>query len=42
MEAIRNLVADKFAGCKDTEEAHMSIEEDGNMAKRKKKRVKTD
>lgn len=36
MEVILNLVADKFAGCKDMEEVQKAIEEVRNMAKKEK------
>lgn len=36
MEVILNLVADKFAGCKDMEEVKKAIEEVRNMAKKEK------
>ena len=32
LEVIMNLVADKFAGCKDMEEVRKAIEEVRNMA----------
>ena len=36
MEVILNLVADKFAGCKDMNEVQIAIEEVRNMAKKEK------
>lgn len=36
MEVILNLVADKFAGCKDMEEVKKAIDEVRNMAKKEK------
>ncbi len=36
MEVILNLVADKFAGCKDMDEVKRAIEEVRNMAKKEK------
>ena len=36
MEVILNLVADKFAGCKDMDEVKKAIEEVRNMAKKEK------
>ena len=36
MEVILNLVADKFAGCKDMEEVKRAIDEVRNMAKKEK------
>lgn len=36
MEVILNLVADKFAGCKDMNEVQKAIEEVRNMAKKEK------
>lgn len=36
LEVIMNLVADKFAGCKDMEEVKKAIEEIRKMAKKEK------
>lgn len=36
MEVILNLVADKFAACKDMEEVKKAIEDVKNMAKKEK------
>ena len=36
MEVILNLVADKFAGCKDMDEVQKAIDEVRNMAKKEK------
>ena len=36
MEVILNLVADKFAGCKDMDEVKKAIDEVRNMAKKEK------
>lgn len=36
MEVILNLVADKFAGCKDMEAVQRAIEEVRNMAQKEK------
>jgi len=36
MEVILNLVADKFAACKDMDEVRKSIEDVRNMAKKEK------
>lgn len=36
MEVILNLVADKFAGCKDMEEVQEAIQEVRQMAKKEK------
>jgi len=36
MEVILNLVADKFAGCKDMEEVEKAIKEVRDMAKKEK------
>ena len=36
MEVILNLVADKFAGCKDMEEVQKAVQEVKEMAKKEK------
>ena len=36
MEVILNLVADKFAGCKDMDDVKKAIDEVRNMAKKEK------
>lgn len=36
MEVILNLVADKFAGCKDMEEVKKAVQEVKEMAKKEK------
>ncbi len=36
LEVIMNLVADKFAGCKDMEEVRKAIEEVRNMARKER------
>lgn len=36
LEVIMNLVADKFAGCKDMEEVKMAIEEIRAMTRKEK------
>ncbi len=36
LEVIMNLVADKFAGCKDMEEVRKAIEEVRNMAQKER------